>query len=182
MSKGRSPKERSRKKPDAHDDDRGTDKAKDAEARGVEAFTRFLSRVLMHADELARELRLSLQPTYPLDTAAITLVKGNCAALRWLLNPVVPGPGPHDLDALSGYGVEPITLRSFFACNLPNRDTTRAAKWLLNLAERIDRNVTREQRPTAQVVQELEEAVALLRKIIQEDIPAPPRIGFRRHP
>ena len=181
MSKGRSPKKGSRKIPDAHNDGHGVDKARDAEVRGFEAFTKLLRRILIHADEVARELQLSLQPTYPMN---INLVEINCSTLRWLLNPVVLGPGPHDSDLSGyvGYGVEPTVLLSFFACGLPNRDTTRVAKWLLNLVERIDRDVTREQRPTAQVVQELEEAVALLRKIIQEDIPTPPRIGFRGRP
>ena len=155
-----------------------------------EATRRYLCTVLEHADWIGRELGLCLSASYRPDAV---LADGYCKALRWRLRPTVRADrqigvgqvdGVHkvmrlgqgqqglvlqageqiDMDALAGYGVEPISFLSMLSRSGLGEDFPRATSWLCRLLDQLPADVwTKEgQPPAASIVEDWRKATEML--------------------
>lgn len=168
-----------------------------------EATRRYLYTVVEHADWIGRELGLCLSPSYRPDAV---LADNYCKSLRWRLLPTVraegqcgvgfvdgcyrvlrPGRGQRgqaalqpgeqiDMEALAGYGVEPISLLSALSRSVLGEDFPRATSWLCRLLDQLPADVwTKDgQPPTASLVEDWRKATEMVRGCLASRLAAPP--------
>ena len=141
----------------------------DEQLKALEAVKKHLETISHHANIIADELQHLLQPTFPVNKHFII---SNGQVLKWLLQPVVPTETKNiDFGAISGYGVEPHTIFSFFCCNTMNPNIQRWARWLLVLLDELEKvNWANETRPSKDHIEAWREATDLMNQDIQRVI------------
>jgi len=147
-----------------------TEKKPVTQAETDAACARLHGRVLSSADELADLLRWIVHPTRCFDAGEFCRMKATCGILRGLLNPAACLRDPADLDVFADFGIvrrdddtERRQAWALLAALWTRRGAYQGIKRLLHAVERIEREVTREHRPTAELVSELEDAITLVR-------------------
>lgn len=165
------------------------------EARLNEAAREYLRKVLENAEWIDSELKLCLSLHYRPPSAV--LADGYCRALQYYLRPVVQADGALgvrqvdgvykvmrlrrgqqvlgfqlgekiDMDALAGYGVEPLSLLSMLSRTGLGEDFPRATNWLWKLLEDLPADLWRSGKPPAEsIVRDWPMATEMLRGCLE---------------
>ena len=140
------------------------------EPKLLDAVEDCLRRMLQHAEWIGKVLERCLSETYRPNAAQ---AKHYCKALRWRLNPVARSADRTDLDALKGFGVPSVSLRSALSPGVLGEDFPEAVEWLWQLLDCLPKGIwAGKARPTPELVKDWKQATAMLRGCLDSELPA----------